>query len=154
MTPSEKYRVSSNGQEETEQFAEKIGNQLRGGEIIELTGDLGTGKTAFVRGLAKGTGSENRVSSPTFTVSNVYSSPKLKLYHYDFYRLDDFRIIKNELSEVVEDSQNVVVLEWAEEVQNVLPKDHIRVNLETESENGRHIKIEIPAKFNYIKVNP
>lgn len=148
------HKVKSGSVAETERLAERIGGQLRGGEIIDLVGDVGAGKTAFVRGLARGAGSKDRVSSPTFTISNVYSSSKIKLHHYDFYRLDDLRIIKNELTEVVRDPQTAVVLEWAEEVQNVLPEDHIRVNIETESENGRSFRVSVPAKFGYIEVKP
>lgn len=147
------YQINSASQAETEQLAEKIGVQLRGGEIIELVGDVGAGKTAFVRGLTRGTGSQDRVSSPTFTISNIYSSQKINLYHYDFYRLDDFKIIKNELTEVVSDPKNSVVLEWAEEVKDALPDDYIRIYITTDGENSRNFNLSVPPKFNYIKID-
>jgi tRNA threonylcarbamoyladenosine biosynthesis protein TsaE len=147
-----KYRINTANQAETEKFAEHFGGQLRGGEVIVLVGDVGAGKTTFMRGLARGAGSKDRVSSPTFTVSNIYSSPKINLYHYDFYRLDDFQIIKGELEEVISMPNNSVILEWAEEVESTLPEDHIKINIVTTSQDGRNFKIFIPEKFNYRKV--
>jgi len=80
-------RITSESPEATEQLAEAIGRRLTGGEVIELVSDLGGGKTTFVRGLARGLGSADVVSSPTFTVSKVYKADKLELHHFDFYRL-------------------------------------------------------------------
>ena len=84
------------GTSATETYAEKLANRLVGGEVIELVGDVGAGKTTFVRGLAKGLGSTDHVSSPTFTVEQVYTG-RLTLYHYDFYRLPDAGVVKNQL---------------------------------------------------------
>ncbi len=109
--------------EDTGQIAASVGHQLMGGEVIQLIGDVGAGKTTFVRGLAMGMGSTNRVSSPTFTVSNVYKTPKLALHHYDFYRITDSAIMQNELYEVINDENKVVVLEWAAPVSAALAQN-------------------------------
>src|SRR5688572_15811906 len=98
MSASRKLTIETTDSLSTENFAETIGSQLKGGEIIELIGDVGAGKTTFARGLARGVGSTDRVTSPTFTVSNVYESGRIILKHYDFYRLNDLAIIKNELA--------------------------------------------------------
>lgn len=140
--------------EATETFAESIGQKLRGGEIIELIGDVGAGKTSFVRGLARGAGSKDRVSSPTFTVSQVYESGNITIHHYDFYRLDDLAIIQSELAEVISQDKTAVVLEWAGEVQDVLPEDHITLKIETTGENERKFMSAIPEKFQYLEINP
>ena len=133
-------------------FARELGSQLRGGEIIELVGDVGAGKTTFTRGLVKGAGSNDRVTSPTFTVSNVYSAPELQIRHYDFYRLNDLTIIRNELSEAAQDPQTVSVLEWAQEVQDALPTEPIQLRFEVTGEESRRISIKIPKSSRYVKV--
>ncbi len=137
---------------DTEKAAEMIGAQLKGGEIIELIGDVGAGKTTFVRGLAKGIGSVDRVTSPTFTVSQVYESDNLSLHHYDFYRLTDFAIIKRELEEVLQDKKSVVVLEWAEAVQDALPKEHLSIDFKVKTETGRELIIHVPDEYNYLEL--
>src|ERR1700722_299415 len=78
-----------------------LGQNLKGGEAIELSSDLGGGKTALVKGLANGAGSQDLVSSPSFTICNQYNTPKFVIYHFDFYRLSDPGIIARELSEVI-----------------------------------------------------
>ncbi len=135
--------------EETEQIAESMGQQLKGGEVIQLVGDVGAGKTTFVKGLVRGMGSKDRVSSPSFTISNVYITPKLSLHHYDFYRITDTAIMKNELFEVINDSNNVVILEWAEPVSQVLPKVHIAIQIKVTNENSRTFFCKIPENYTY-----
>lgn len=152
MSRPVEYEVRTENPESTEELAELIGVQLQGGEIIELIGDVGAGKTTFVRGLARGAGSSARVSSPTFTVSKVYDSDNIRLHHYDFYRLNDFKIIQNELAEVLEDPKSSAVLEWAGKVQNVLPAGRIRIKIEVESEKGRIMKFFIPEDYPHIRI--
>ena len=89
--------------EQTEEVGSKIGTCLLGGEVILLSSDIGGGKTALVRGIARGLGSTDHVSSPTFTISKIYKSPKLTLYHFDFYRLQEPGIINYELVEALHD---------------------------------------------------
>jgi tRNA threonylcarbamoyladenosine biosynthesis protein TsaE len=136
----------------TEKVAASLGEQLKGGEVIELIGDVGAGKTTFVRGLARGSGSVDRVSSPTFTVSQLYRSPRVTIHHYDFYRLDDIAIMREELSEVLEDPQAMVVLEWADSLQDVLPDERVTINLKAKGETEREIQCNIPASYNYLEI--
>lgn len=147
------YEFHSKNAKATENFAERIGTRLKGGEVIELVGDVGSGKTTFTRGLAKGAGSKDRVSSPTFTVSNVYKTTKGQLYHYDFYRLDDLEMIKNDLVESCADPRNSIVLEWAQGVKNVIKKEHLRVEFVVKGEELRTLVFKSPAKLNYLKVS-
>lgn len=142
--------VSSSSQQ-THDLAKKIGRQLRGSEVIRLIGDLGAGKTAFVKGLAEGIASKDRVSSPTFTVSNVYQGDPLTIHHYDFYRITDLAIMQQELAEVLEDKQNVVVVEWGDGVTDVLPTEHLIIRFKVTSGEGRELNISLPESYNYIK---
>src|SRR4029079_10165265 len=116
MSTEETWQTESKSSNETELLGEKIGRNLKGGEAIELVSDLGGGKTTFVRGLAKGIGSRDKVASPTFTIRREYYAKDLTLYHFDFYRIDEPNIIAHDLNEVVSQPKSVVVAEWAEVV--------------------------------------
>jgi tRNA threonylcarbamoyladenosine biosynthesis protein TsaE len=121
------WQTSSTSSEDTEALGELLGSRLKGGEVIELRSDLGGGKTTFVRGLVKGAGSADRVSSPTFTLSRIYKTPKFEIYHFDFYRLDDAGILSDQLAEAIQD-QNVTVVEWGDIVDEVLPKERLSID--------------------------
>lgn len=131
-------------------LAAQIGAKLRGGETIELVSDLGGGKTAFVRGLASGLGSTDRVSSPSFTLTNQYKAGKLTLHHFDFYRLSEPGILKAELAEILADEQNIVVVEWADVVGDILPIDRLRITISVTGENGRILVFQYPARLAYL----
>lgn len=137
--------------EATEAFAEGLGRLTRGGEVFELNGDIGAGKTTFIRGFTRGIASNDTVSSPTFTIRNVYQG-RLTVYHYDLYRLNDDQLIKNELSEALEDTQGVVILEWAKEVRSVLPENYISIQFLVTSETARTIIIKLPSTHEYLEV--
>lgn len=125
---------------ETKTLAEKIGKLFAGGEVLELAGDVGAGKTTFVKGLAEGLGVRDEVQSPSFTISRVYEArDNLQLVHYDFYRLNDAGIMANEVHEAVHDPQTITVIEWADIVEGVLPEGHYTVTLEATDENARRI---------------
>lgn len=151
MTANWPVAITTSNETETQAFAENLGKQLRGGEIIELIGDVGAGKTTFVKGLTRGIGSSDRVSSPTFTVNNVYTGEDFLLYHYDFYRLEDYEIIAHELNETLAEGKAVVVMEWAEELETQL-QDRLRIAIEpsSEAELGRTLKIWLPASYKHI----
>jgi tRNA threonylcarbamoyladenosine biosynthesis protein TsaE len=131
-------------------LASRLGHNLRGGEVIELVSDLGGGKTTFVRGLAEGMGSKDRVSSPSFTLTNQYRSDSLTLQHFDFYRLAEPGIMREELAEVVADPGMVTVVEWASIVEDVLPNDRLTITIQTTSETGRNLSFDYPDKFTYL----
>lgn len=134
--------IEVHSKEETQALAEKLGAQLVGGEVFELIGDVGAGKTTFVKGLAKGLNIDDDVQSPSFTISRTYDARDgLQLFHYDFYRLQDPGIMANELQEVVNDPTVITVIEWADIVEGVLPKKHISFTFEAPSDTSRRITI-------------
>jgi tRNA threonylcarbamoyladenosine biosynthesis protein TsaE len=140
--------------EETIKIGESIGSQLRGGEVIEFTSDLGGGKTTFVRGLAHGFGSLDPVASPSFTISYVYTRPDGKaLHHFDFYRLDDPGIVANELAEVEGDQNVVVAIEWGNQVHDVLPSERVHVHIQAKDTDEREISVKVPHANTYLLDN-
>lgn len=136
--------------DQTEQVAETIGRRLKGGEVIELIGDLGTGKTTFTRGLARGIRSDDHVSSPTFTIKKVYMGKKLWMNHFDFYRLQDAGIIEHELGESITDGDSVTVIEWGGVVAHVLPEEKLTINLLRKGDNERQMVLKFPDSLIYL----
>lgn len=144
------WRITTNSPAETEVLAEHVGRALRGGESIELISDLGGGKTAFARGLARGIGSQDHVASPTFTVSREYTSKHLTMYHFDFYRLQEPGVMLAELAELLVDPKGVVVIEWSDIVQHILPEQRLTVELTVTGETSRDIVITYPNVLQYL----
>lgn len=136
--------------EATERLGERIGTNLRGGEVIELASDLGGGKTTFVRGLARGAGSTDHVASPTFTISREYKTDKFVVYHFDFYRLHEPGVMADELYELLGDPHAVVVVEWSDIVQHVLPAGHLKVDIKQTGETGRQLDFVYPEQLQYL----
>jgi tRNA threonylcarbamoyladenosine biosynthesis protein TsaE len=132
----------SNSVAETEKIAEKLAASLIGGECIALEGDLGAGKTQFVRGLTRGLGGNSgAVSSPTFVLLNIYPGGRLTVYHLDAYRVggaDDFDAIG--FTELLEQNQ-VVVVEWPSRVARLLPDKVIQVEIDPTGIESREIRI-------------
>jgi tRNA threonylcarbamoyladenosine biosynthesis protein TsaE len=150
MSEVQMLEMVTNSPEETEAIAEQIGSRLRGGEVIELASDLGGGKTTFVRGLARGMGSTDHVSSPTFKISNVYKAGELQLQHFDFYRLPEAGIIADELAEVIGQPDVIVVVEWAAVVEDVLPQQRLAITMKPTDENGRQLSFSCPEPLHYL----
>ena len=132
----------SNSVAATESVAGDLARSLKGGECIALEGDLGAGKTQFVRGLLAGLGGDPRtVSSPTFVLLNIYDTGRLPLFHLDAYRVagaDDFDAIG--FTELLEQG-GVVVVEWASRVTGLLPANAIRIQLTVEDADTRQIDV-------------
>lgn len=122
-------------------LGEKIGRQLKAPAVLELTGDVGAGKTTFTKGVAKALEIKQEITSPSFTISKRYKTVDGELIHYDFYRLDDPGLMVAELEEAL-DGNNIVILEWANSVLGILPEKTIRINFQILDENEREIKIE------------
>jgi len=138
-------------EEEMKQFGARLGRLLRGGEMIELIGDVGAGKTTFTKGLGEGLEVDDDVQSPTFTISREYQARDgLQLHHYDFYRLQDAGVVSYELAESVTSPQVVTVVEWAETVQDVLPTERITLMLRHAADESRECDAHIPEAFSYI----
>ncbi len=140
--------------EQTIKLGTMIGKRLAGGEVIELISDLGGGKTTFVRGLAEGFGSKEPVASPSFAISFVYSvEGGRELHHYDFYRLDEPGIMKDELLETLADDKSVVVIEWGDIVRDFLPKDSIKVSIKKNTENEREFVFDCDEKYIHLFID-
>jgi tRNA threonylcarbamoyladenosine biosynthesis protein TsaE len=134
--------IEVNSEQETKALATRIGNSLKGGEVFELVGDVGAGKTTFVKGLALGLGIHDDVQSPSFTISRVYDArDNLQLVHYDFYRLSEPGIMANEVAEMIQDTQTITVIEWSGIVENILPSNRHTITFESPSENVRRLTL-------------
>ncbi|PSO43141.1 tRNA (adenosine(37)-N6)-threonylcarbamoyltransferase complex ATPase subunit type 1 TsaE [Candidatus Saccharibacteria bacterium QS_5_54_17] len=133
--------ITSKSPDDTSRVGEQIGINLDGGEILELIGDVGSGKTVFVRGLATAVGSADQVTSPTFTISRIYSGEGIEVHHFDFYRLQDPGLMRAELQESVADPEVVVVTEWSDVVADVLPPERLRIAFTPISETSRRLEI-------------
>ena len=128
---------------ETEALGEQLGEQLRGGSVVAYFGDLGAGKTAFTRGLARGLGCTGRVTSPTFTIVNEHEG-QIPLFHFDMYRLSD----SDELFDIGWEDYlvrgGVCAVEWSERIEDALPPDAITVTIQRcpEDDEWRRITVE------------
>ena len=131
----------TNSAEETERLGQRLGETLRGGEVVAYLGELGAGKTAFTRGLARGLGISMRVTSPTYTIVNEYTGGRLPLFHFDMYRLGS----EEELFDIGWEDYlargGVCAVEWSENVSGAI-EDAITVRIEKTSDEGRKITIE------------
>ena len=138
------FEVITNSVDETISLGEKIGSQLKGGEIFAICGPLGSGKTQFVKGVAKGAGSEDvhRVNSPTFVIVNEYSG-RLDIYHIDAYRLNTISEFEMIGFDDLCYSGSVVLIEWADKVENILRQLNIvRIKFEHNSPTCRKIQFK------------
>lgn len=131
-----------NSVEETEQVAEQLAKSLRGGEVLLLKGEMGAGKTHFVKGLALGLNIADTITSPTFALHNQYMG-RLILNHFDFYRVDDPAEAEMlGLDEFFYDTNGVSAIEWSENISYLLPKHCAVITLTKLSDNSREITIE------------
>ena len=135
----------TNGEQETRALGERLGKAAEPGQIYTLIGDLGVGKTVFTQGFAKGLGIEEPISSPTFTIVQQYDTGRLPLYHFDVYRIGDIE----EMDEIgYEDcfyGEGVCLIEWANLIEEILPKGYTRITIEKCLDKGfdyRKITIE------------
>jgi len=149
---SQKKTIYSESAEQTEKIAFAIGANLRGGECIELISDLGGGKTTFTRGLVRGVGSFDQVSSPTFTIGKQYAAGKKICYHFDFYRLQEPGLVAEELREAIENPNGIIIIEWAQSVSDVLLDNRIIVTITRVADNSesRNVILQFPKELQYI----
>ena len=126
----------TNSPEETFALARQLGEQAQPGTVYTLTGDLGVGKTVFAQGLASGLGIEEAINSPTFTIVQVYDEGRLPFYHFDVYRIGDIE----EMDEIgYEDyfyGDGVCLVEWAELIEELLPKTRTELLIEKDLQKG------------------
>lgn len=135
------FTVDTQG--ELEAFGYQLGRMLRGGEVIELIGDVGAGKTTLTKSIGRGLNVQDDLQSPSFTISRVYEARDgLHLCHYDFYRLREPGVMAIELAETLNDRAAVTIVEWGEIVESVLPDDRLTIRLLPFSDTGRKVRVE------------
>ena len=134
-------RFVTHSADETEALGERLAKTLLGGEIIAFTGDLGAGKTAFKRGLARGLGcGGEQVSSPTFSLMHAYQGGRFPLYHFDLYRIEGGEIERLGFDEIFFDSSCVSAVEWAERLEPAdLPPRRIEISIRRLDGDNRSI---------------
>ncbi|MBW6408865.1 tRNA (adenosine(37)-N6)-threonylcarbamoyltransferase complex ATPase subunit type 1 TsaE [Clostridium weizhouense] len=141
--------------DDTTKLGKKIGESVNSGDIICLTGDLGTGKTHITKGIALGLDIKDDITSPTFTIVNEYEDGRLKLNHFDVYRVND----PDEIYAIGFDdyifSESVSIIEWANYIEEILPDDFLHINIEKDLSKGddyRKITLTPYGKrYEYIK---
>lgn len=135
------YKIfTTNSFRETQEVGKDIGVKLKRGEILALYGDLGSGKTTFVQGLAYGLGIKRRIISPTFVIVRSYELGVMSFYHIDLYRIE--RAVQVEglgLKEILNNKNNIVAIEWAKRLGDLLPKKRMDINFEYLAEDKRRI---------------
>ena len=137
-----KIVVNSKSEKDTFNVGKMIAQKLTGGEVIIFEGDLGAGKTVFSKGLAEGLGVKDIVTSPTFTILNIYQGEKLNLYHFDMYRLTDADEARElGFEEYIKNPNGVCAIEWAEQTKQLLPEKVYKVVIEKVNDDERTITI-------------
>src|SRR3990167_4343056 len=130
---------------ETKEAGRKLGSSLKGGEVIGLVGNLGSGKTTFIQGLAKGIGSGDRINSPTFIIAREYPNKfGGHLYHVDLYRLETSlkeKLTQLGLFDFMKNKKNITVVEWAGKARDLLPKSTIWIEFSNLGEDKRRIVV-------------
>lgn len=127
---------------QTQVFAKDFAKNLKGGDTLCLYGNLGAGKTTFVQGLASGLGIKQRIISPTFIIIREYKIKNLDFYHIDLYRIESKHdLIGLGIKEIISNTNNIIAIEWAEKLQDLMPKRRIDLRLEYIDENKRKITI-------------
>ena len=137
--------IETRSPEETFRLGRKLGEAALPGQVFTLTGDLGTGKTVFTQGFAKGLGIAEPANSPTFTIVQVYDEGRLPLYHFDVYRIGDVEEMEEVGFEDYVMGEGVSLIEWAELISEILPEKRTAVRIEKDLEQGfdyRRITIE------------
>lgn len=128
--------IETNNAKETFELGVRIGKEAKAGDVYTLIGDLGVGKTVFTQGMAKGLEIDEPISSPTFTIVQVYEEGRLPFYHFDVYRIGDVE----EMDEIgYEDyiyGQGVSLIEWSDLIEEILPKRRREITIEKDLEKG------------------
>jgi tRNA threonylcarbamoyladenosine biosynthesis protein TsaE len=132
----------SKNENDTIEFANNLASLLKNGDIIVLSGDLGSGKTKFTQGILKHFGLEDEISSPTFTIVNEYHKDETNIYHFDVYRLTD----SDEFYAIGGDeylNNGICIIEWGEIIEDILPNDYIKINFTKDVENENYRTLEL-----------
>ena len=137
--------IETNSEKETYELGVQMGRDALAGQVFTLVGDLGVGKTVFTKGLARGLDIEEPISSPTFTIVQIYEEGRLPLYHFDVYRIGDVEEMDEIGYEDYIDGEGVSLIEWANLISDILPEHYTQIRIEKDMEKGfdyRKITIE------------
>ena len=139
----ENFIFKSNSENETKKFAKEFASKLKKGDVLVLSGDLGSGKTKFTEGFLSYYGLENEISSPTFTIVNEYTKNDINIFHFDVYRLED----SSEFYEIGGEEyfeKGICIIEWGELIEDALPKKYIKIDFSkcNDDENCRLLKVQ------------
>lgn len=126
----------TNSAEETFEIGKQIGEQSKAGEVYTLVGDLGVGKTVFTQGVAKGLGILEPISSPTFTIVQIYEQGRLPFYHFDVYRIGDVEEMEEIGYEDCFYGEGICLIEWANLIEEILPEGYTAIKIEKNLEKG------------------
>ena len=137
------YILKSKNETETKQYAKELASKLKKGDIVVLTGELGSGKTKFTEGILSYFDLEQEISSPTFTIVNEYHSNKMDIYHFDLYRLTDIYEFENIGGEEYF-NKGICIFEWGELIEDILPENYLKITFSRieQDENSRKLQIE------------
>ncbi|MEK9196354.1 MAG: tRNA (adenosine(37)-N6)-threonylcarbamoyltransferase complex ATPase subunit type 1 TsaE [Patescibacteria group bacterium] len=150
MNTDSNYQIICDDSEATKSLAAGLAKQLRGGEVIELIGDLGAGKTTFVSGLVEALNYDQPVTSPTFSLVNIYKTDSLEINHFDLYRLDELGETLHEIEEAISKQNSVTIIEWAKQNDHI--KDIIKIQIRPQvDENKRLLEFAIPDNYKYLE---
>ncbi|MCI9169215.1 MAG: tRNA (adenosine(37)-N6)-threonylcarbamoyltransferase complex ATPase subunit type 1 TsaE [Dorea sp.] len=128
--------IETNGERETHASGFRLGETAKRGQVFALIGDLGVGKTIFTKGLAAGLGITEPVSSPTFTIVQIYEGGRLPFYHFDVYRISDVEEMEEIGYEDYIYGDGVSLIEWADLIADILPEHYTRITIEKDLEKG------------------
>ena len=135
-------KIISNSVEETIKIGKEFAQTLKGGLVVLLDGDLGAGKTHFSKGVGLGLGVKDVITSPTFTIHNLYNGERLVLNHFDFYRIEEEEEAQQlGLDEIFYDQNAISIVEWWQNIKGLLPTKTINVTIRKTGENQREITI-------------
>ncbi|MBW3568707.1 tRNA (adenosine(37)-N6)-threonylcarbamoyltransferase complex ATPase subunit type 1 TsaE [Candidatus Parcubacteria bacterium] len=139
-----KIQVTCRSEFDTRMVGQKLGEILKPRDLVEITGDIGAGKTTFVRGMADGIKSDRPATSPTFNILQTYRG-RIKLHHMDLFRLDEPGLIDHQIKEALEEPDAAVVIEWSDIVEYVLPRKRYKIKIVTNPDESRRIIIDPPS---------
>jgi len=134
------FKIKTSSPEETKKFGEKLAKKLKPGEVVAFFGPLGSGKTCLIQGICQGLNVANPVTSPCFVIINEYPG-KIKVYHFDLYRLERIEELYELGYEEYFYGDGVCLVEWAEKAKSLLPEKRIEIQLKISSEKEREIII-------------
>lgn len=138
-----KIELITNSANDTIEFGKSVARAVEKGAVISLVGDLGAGKTTFTKGVARGLGIMDNVTSPTFTILNEYAGEEKKLYHFDFYRIEDpDELVELGFEDYFPSADGLTIVEWVEKAPSVLPKKFYQITFKKIDDDKRKIVFE------------